>query len=243
MFDFEFFDGASDLGNDFDSSGSLSEYDIDGSIFNDTTWGSFGENSSASIINEPSLTNFEIQDFDNWHSDLYGEPLQDSLVWHQQTTPFTCGVVSSEMVLKMFGVEISEAELVYEATQEGLLTDNGITTEGIQKILDNHGIDTHLTSGSISDLQSELGDGHKIVIPLDSGEIWGEDSPYEDFFGERADHAVVLTGIDAERGVVFLNDPGHPDGQAMQVDIDKFTDAWDDSGNQFIASDESPSIA
>ncbi len=185
-----------------------------------------------------------VPDFDSWYEVNHGSPLEDSAVWLEQTTPFTCGIVSSEMVMKMFGLEISEAELVYEATAEGLLTDNGMSIEGIQQLLKNHGIDTHIGSGDISDLAQELDAGHKIVIPLDSGEIWGQDSQWEDFLNEGADHAVVLTGIDTDSfpPKVFLNDPGHPEGKAMEVVLDIFVDAWNDSGNQFIATDSQPLI-
>jgi len=242
MFNLDFFDGLHKLDTNFESD-DHAESSFSESILLPDLHSGLDINSESNMFFDDGINNsFEIQDFDSWHSDIYGEPIQDSLVWHQQTTPFTCGIVSSEMVLKMFGLDISESELVYEATNNGLLSDNGITIEGIQEILNIHGIDTHLISGGLSDLETELEYGHKIVIPLDSGEIWDEDSPLEDFFEERADHAVVLTGIDTDKGVVFLNDPGHPDGQAMKINIDKFTDAWDDSGNQFIATDDSPDI-
>jgi hypothetical protein len=185
-----------------------------------------------------------VPDFDNWCEAEYGSPLEDSEVWTEQTTPFTCGIVSSEMVMKMFGLEISEAELVYEATAEGLLTEDGMSIEGIQTLLENHGIETHIGSGDISELAIELDAGHKIVIPLDSGEIWGTDSQWEDILNEGADHAVVLTGIDSDSlpPKVFLNDPGHPDGKAMEIDLGLFVDAWNDSGNQFIATNDEPFV-
>lgn len=182
----------------------------------------------------------EIPSFDDWHSTTHGTPVVDSLVWHQQTTDFTCGIVSSEMILKMFGLDISESQLVYEATSQGFLTDNGMSIEGIQNILEKHGVDTHVGHGDINDLKQELDAGHKIIIPVDSGEIWGTDSRWEDWLGERADHAVVITGIVGD--TVYLNDPGHPDGQAMEVSLYKFKDAWNDSGNKYLATDDAPLV-
>ena len=241
MFDLSLFDMSAELEADFET-GNATDTVLESTLFSDLAKIS-DFNSEGNSWNEgESIGSFEIQDFDSWHSEVFGEPIKDSLVWHQQSTDFTCGVVSSEMILKMFGLDISEAELVYEATQEGLLTDSGITTDGIQKLLQNHGLNTHLSNGDISDLQNELEANHKIVIPLDSGEIWGEDSVFEDLIGERADHAVVLTGIDSKNEVVFLNDPGHPDGQAMEVNLDLFVDAWNDSGNQFIATNDEPFV-
>lgn len=246
MFDLDFFDFGHDSAHDFGvdhnvHENSLIENNFDGHIFSDHIFpDDMVHSNDHSFENGDLHNNFEIQDFDSWHLDVFGEPIQDSLVWHQQTTPFTCGIVSSEMILKMYGLDISEAQLVYEATSNGFLTDQGIALEGIQSILHNHGVDSQLVSGGMDELRVELEQGHKLVIALDSGEIWGKDSPLEDFFGENADHAVVLTGIDTERGVIFLNDPGHPNGQAMEIDIDTFKDAWDDSENQFIATKSSP---
>lgn len=206
----------------------------------------FGNSLDGEIMEDTALDN-EVElvpDFDSWCEAEHGNPIDDSTVWHEQTTDFTCGVVSSEMVMKMFGLEISEAELVFEATAEGLLTEDGMSIDGIQKLLENHGIETHVGSGNISDLAQELDAGHKIVIPLDSGEIWKEDSQWEDLLNEHADHAVVLTGIDTDSipPKVFLNDPGHPDGESMGVDLDIFVDAWKDSGNQYIATNDAPIV-
>jgi hypothetical protein len=186
-----------------------------------------------------------VQDFDEWFQDTHGTPIEDSLAWHPQTTDYTCGIVSSEMVMKTFGLDISESQLVYEATSEGLLSsDDGMSMEGIQTILGNHGIETSLQSGSATDLASHLDQGDKIIVALDSGELWGVDSPFEDFVGEESDHAVMVTGIDltGTEQSVTLNDPGHPDGQGMIVPLDDFLDAWKDSNNEFIYAKQ-PGIA
>lgn len=97
------------------------------------------------------------------------------------------------MFIKMFGLEISESELVFEATSEGLLTENGMTIDGIQKILNNHNFESYIGNGYIKDLVNELKAGHKIIIPLDSGKIWRSNSSFEDLFDEQAEHTVVLT--------------------------------------------------
>lgn len=206
--------------------------DVEGIPFNDV----------PNIDNSPSLESINTEaafpEFDDWFNDTHGTPAADSLVWHQQTTDFSCGIVSSEMVMNMFGLEISEAQLVFEATSQGLLTENGMSIDGIAQILENHGIETHVGQGGIDDLSDHLDKGRKIIVGLDSGEIWGEDSAWEDWSGERADHAVVVTGVDQSGPVptVTLNDPGHPDGKAMVVDLETFMDAWKDSGNEYITT-------
>lgn len=177
--------------------------------------------------------------FEDWYSDIHGTPFEDALTWHEQTTNFTCGVVSAEMVLKMFGINLSEAELVFEATEAGYLTNNGISIDGIRYLIELHGVNTNLSTGTIDQLVNSLDQGHKIIVPVDSGEIWKLDSPFEDFFEERADHAVVVTGIETngEKEYVILNDPGHINGQGLKVDMSVFENAWKDSGFYFIEAD------
>ena len=74
------------------------------------------------------------------------------------------------------------------------------------------------------------------MLAVDSGEIWyGED--VED---DAADHAVVVTGVDEERGVVIVSDPGDPEGNAKEYPIEQFEDAWADSGYAAAVCDVSP---
>ena len=57
--------------------------------------------------------------FDPWAAyETLGNPEIDKSVWQEQETPFTCAVVSQQMILELFGIELSEAELVYEATYD-----------------------------------------------------------------------------------------------------------------------------
>jgi predicted double-glycine peptidase len=180
--------------------------------------------------------------FEDWLEAEHGSPTADAAVWHEQSTPFTCGVVAAENVLDMFGVECNEAGLMGEAMQAGALSTGGMELDSIQQLLESNGVHAHIDVGNMNSLAQELDLGHKVIVPLDSGEIWLEDSPLEDFNMEKADHAVVVTGIDTDSNppVVILNDPGRADGRAMRVPLSRFEDAWADSGNQYLATDSSP---
>jgi hypothetical protein len=55
-----------------------------------------------------------------------GTPEQDAQFWQMQTTPFTCAVMAQCGIIGAFtGEPVSEAQLVYEATINGWLTDGG----------------------------------------------------------------------------------------------------------------------
>lgn len=174
-----------------------------------------------------------------------GSPEDDAAFWTHQTTDFTCAVVSQQMILRQFGIDVSEAQLVYDATVNGWLTDGGTSPADVGQLLDFYGVPTHTAVGAgVDGLIGELSLGHKVVIGVDAGELWHQDLPFEDWFcGERADHAVVLTGLDLSdraQPKVFINDPGDPGGAGKSYPLDQFLDAWADSGQFYVATDHAP---
>jgi len=191
-----------------------------------------GLNSSSPGFLAP---NFDIPDCDPFAADTDG--------WKQQTTGYTCAVVSQQMILEQFGVIISEADLVYEATAGGFLTNSGTEMDDIGRLLEGHGVATHQSIG-VDNLLNDLTHGRKVIVAVDSGELWGMDSSLEDSFtGQSPDHAVVINGLDLSdpsNPIAVINDPGHPDGAGMRVPLDRFLDAWNDSNQFYVATDNAP---
>ncbi len=199
---------------------------------------------------DPSASDlgFELQEASSVGSPtLIGDGEADGGNWGLQTTGFTCAVVSQQMILREFGIEMSEAELVYEATAGGFLTDGGTSIEDMGRLLDSHGVQTHHGFG-IEGMVDDLSHGRKVIVAVDCGEIWGTDFFGEDYFsGSRADHALVVSGLDLsdrDNPMAVLNDPGTPDGAAMRVPLEQFLDAWNDSGQTYVATDDAaPQLA
>jgi hypothetical protein len=106
--------------------------------------------------------------------------------------------------------------------------------DGISGVLTQLGIPSHIATGSIPALTDALANGHSVIAAVDAEKIWGQTPD-----PNRADHAVEVTGIDAQDGVVFLNDPGIPGGEAEQVPLSVFESAWADSGHQMVVTDGS----
>ena len=166
-----------------------------------------------------------------------------------QTTDFTCAVVSQQMVLKEFGIDLSETQLSVEARENGWLElPDGISPGGtmpidMNNLLESHGVDSHHGSG-IEDMVSELAQGHKVIVGVDSGELSRTDGIFEDLFhGEQADHAIVVKGIKLdEQGepIVVVNDPGDPLGAGKEYPMDDFMDAFQDGGCHYVATDHAP---
>lgn len=180
------------------------------------------------------------------HGGIVGTPDHDAADWVFQTTPITCAVVSQQMILKEFGVDVSEAQLVYDAMSHGWLHADGTSPNDVGRLLEYYGVHCHARQGAdIEFLLAELAQGHKVIAGVDGGELWKQDWFFEDWFiPNGADHAVVVTGLDMRdpnHPMVILNDPGHPNGAGAAYPLDEFLNAWADSGQMFVATDFAPS--
>jgi hypothetical protein len=86
-------------------------------------------------------------------------------------------------------------------------------------------------------LEQDLAMGRKVIVGVNSELIWRE--PVEDKTPDgqpEANHAVVVTGVDAAAGVVHLNDSGSDEGRDEQVPIDIFARSWDSSDEQLTVT-------
>jgi hypothetical protein len=170
--------------------------------------------------------------------DVHGDPMAE-IPYHQaQVGPNDCLPTSVAMVLsEVTGVEVPQSELVDLANQFEMLGPDGMSMDGGVTLLAEYGVDAELTTGSLDDLRSMLDEGTPVIIGLDSDDLYGQgDGPFADDF--TTGHAVVITGIDDEAGLVYLNDPGFPDGAGVAISIGDFEDAWVDSGNAMIVVDD-----
>jgi hypothetical protein len=181
-------------------------------------------------------------------SPTVGTPADDTKDWVHQTTDFTCAVVSQEMILHEFGIDVSEATLVHEADSHGLLSDHGTNPEDLGKLLDIHGISNHMNPhGSVADLTNELAQGHKVIVGIFADELWQQDpvqTGIREFLGlDGANHAIVLTGLDMSdpsHPQVIVNDPGDPHGAGKAYPLNQFLEAWHGSQNMYVATDSAP---
>ena len=174
-------------------------------------------------------------------SEVAGSPTEASQYWFNQAENGNCVPSSVAMIVSQYTGDalLSEQEFLDMAHDMGLLVYDetggyGITDAGALALLEAAGIPAELETGDMGSLEQALEDGKGVMLFIDSGEIWyGESS--ED---NASDHAVVVTGIDEEAGVVYLSDPGNPNGNIETVPIAVFEDAWADSGYSMVVCDE-----
>ena len=172
---------------------------------------------------------------------VYGNSYEWNSDWFYQQVDGYCGPTSVAIIANEFSdAGITDPQvMVDQAYNMGLTQDisEGLYMEDIQTLLDASGVPCETVTSSMDDLAARLDAGCGVIAAVDSGELWGDSA---DAAGEdnMPDHALVVTEIDTNTGMVTLEDPGNPDGNGTQVPISQFEDAWADSGFQMVATTE-----
>lgn len=178
---------------------------------------------------------------DDHLGELHGAPESSSDEWFLQYGDGYCVPASiTQVISEVTGQPLPDESAVVAAMQKmGLEFDpsRGMTMDEGLAVLEYLGVDAEAESGlSLVDLETYLDEGRSLILGVDSGDIWGEPDP-AGTTGE-ADHALVITAIDQDRGYVVLSDPGNPDGNQDVVPLADFVEAWSGSGNAAIVTTE-----
>ncbi|MGV8134413.1 MAG: C39 family peptidase [Mangrovibacterium sp.] len=172
----------------------------------------------------------------------------------QQQYDDTCAIKSQQLILNDFGIPVTEDQLVQQAEQFHIYTPgSGTSPEDVGKLLVQNGVPcTQYENATVYDLTSALAQGQKVIIGVDSDELWDKGllSQYgnkiTDYFGgESADHALIVAGIDTtdpDHVQVILTDPGTGE-EAARYPMEQFLDAWHDSGNFMVTTDSPAPLA
>ena len=163
----------------------------------------------------------------------------------QQAYGDTCAIKSQQLILNDFGIPVTEDQCVQYSIEHGWYANDGsgTSTGDIGKLLCDAGVPCTQTDGAnVYDLANQLAQGHKIIVTVDSGELWDNsilDWLKDIFFGDTPDHALIVAGIDMtdpDNPMVIVTDPGngHP---AQPYPLDQFMDAWSDSNCFMVSTD------
>jgi Peptidase_C39 like family len=168
---------------------------------------------------------------------IHGNPMAEIPYHHAQAGDNDCLPTSVSMVLsEVTGSDVPASDVVDFANQLGVLGEKGMTMDDGLKLLDHYGVQAEVQTGSLDDLRTQLDHGAHVIIGLDSNDVYGAgDSPFADDL--VTGHAVVITGIDDDAGLVYINDPGFPDGAGVAIPIATFEDAWTDFDHSMIVAD------
>lgn len=171
-------------------------------------------------------------------------PIDEYSPFVDQSYADTCAIRSQELILRDFGIDVSQEELINISTNKGWYVEGGGTQPSdVGNLLDLYGVETNrIENGNIFSLTSELAQGHRVIIGVDSGELWnpGWFEEMTDLFGGAPDHALIVAGLDTtdpEHMTVQLMDPG-TGHIAKAYPLEQFMDAWADSNCMMVSTVE-----
>lgn len=169
----------------------------------------------------------------------------DAVNPYQQTYADTCAIKSQQIILNEFGIPATEDQLVQYSYEKGWYhgDGSGTTMQDVGNLLEDANIPcTRQANANVFNLVSELSQGHKVIVGVDSGELWGNkfSTWYNDFFnGDTPDHALIVSGIDTSdpnNVQVIVTDPGNGDYHKAYP-LDQFMDAWSDASCYMVSTD------
>lgn len=179
---------------------------------------------------------------------MYGNPTEAAQWWRHQHLE-DCGPMSAaDVVGQMTGTEPSEAAIwaaavtMHSTVHSGPVSVGlGIAPEDLPKLLAHYGVKATITDSKTQDqtglatglaaLEQYLAQGHAVIAGVNAETIWGMPGDTT-----KPDHALVVTGIDTQAGVVHLNDSGIATGRDEQVPIATFEQAWATSNDTLVVT-------
>lgn len=147
-----------------------------------------------------------------------------------------CGAASIAMVMQYWERQQGKAvETGPDAAkiQRELYSDksHGIYASDLERYLRQHEFRTFAFQGEWSDLEQHLEKGRPLIVAL------------KPRFGTADLHYVVVAGLDAERGLVFVNDPAQR--KLLTQEWSEFKREWKGAGNWILLAvplEETPSV-
>lgn len=181
---------------------------------------------------------------------IYGQPAEnisfDPNVY--QYYDDTCAIQSQHLILQQFGINVTQEEMIAIAKENGWYAEGyGTPINMVGKLLDYYGVDIKASEGNnIFNLSNELAQGHQIIVGVDADELVNPTGSFghDVIFGESANHALVVVGIDTsdpDDVQVIVTDPGTGNRQ-MAYPAEQFMDAWKDSNCFMVSTDAVPTV-
>lgn len=163
----------------------------------------------------------------------------------QGFTPI-CAIRSQQIIMRDYGIQIPSDELVYFSEAQGWYDEDGTCKSAIGNLLSICGIGVHTSeNNNVYDLVKELQAGHRVIVGVDSHELWSEPGSEEwEFYNsiDHADHALIVAGLridpnHPEDNSVILTDPGQGNVY-IEYPMEHFVEAWRDANFYMMATDE-----
>lgn len=185
---------------------------------------------------------------------MFGDPVAAAKYWQQQSLEDNCGLLAvADVVGELTGHAPTERQMIALAVSLPSSTNPGPIyapvddpshangTGGIEMadevvLLEHYGIKSTMVDASqagqtgLPALERYLTDNRKIIAWVNSAIIWNTSDQRA-----TADHFLVVTGIDADNGIVHVNDSG-AERADEQIAIGTFTSAWQPGGDSIVVT-------
>ncbi|WAC89227.1 hypothetical protein [Mycobacterium sp. Aquia_213] len=170
---------------------------------------------------------------------LYGDPAAAAPYWRRQHGS-DCGEIAvADVVGELTGRQPTERQIT--AAAENAFGATGSTPiwnppgntdiRDLPLLLWHYWVRADNIQTNIAALQQNLADKRKVIALVNAETIWNRPGNHA-----RANHFVVVTGIDTKAGVVHLNDSGIDTGRDEQVPIATFERAWAPNYNSAVVT-------
>ena len=213
------------------------------------------KNSKLEYLRNKNVASIEFANKDNMALNYnqakttYGQPSHD-IEFDPEIFQYyhdTCAFQSQAIILREYGFDVTQDELAKTAKEQGWYVEgHGTPHNKLGKLLEYFGIDTTTSVGNnIFNLANELAQGHRILVKVDSGELWSpglEEIIEDQLILEYSDHALLVVGLDTSNPndvKVIVTDPGNGNTQYAYTEKE-FMDAWKDSKCFMISTNKSP---
>lgn len=164
----------------------------------------------------------------------FGERLT-AVMAAQNATDNLCAIRCEGIVLRHFGHNISDEELLMDSKTEGWLQTSGTSFNDIGKLSAKHGLSVSQNhNGNKEELIQALSAGSMVIAFVDEGELTGDYVQERDedlFIGGCPDHVVIVDAI--EQDTVTITDSYTPE-QHDTYPLAQFLNAWEDSNHYWV---------
>ena len=165
-----------------------------------------------------------------------------------QRYPDTCAIRAQEIILRDYGINVTQDDLIRLSSDQGWYNDgHGTTLDNVGKILNHYGVETAChQEGNIGNLLEELSQGHRVIVGADSDELRGETGFLHgigEFFGfKNPDHTLLVSAMDdsdPDNRKIIITDPGTGE-VAHFYTLEEFENAWEDSKCFYVTTNKPP---
>jgi len=177
------------------------------------------------------------------HGSVIGNPSQESHHWHLQQIPNGCAIANEQAAIAhLTGHTYTQAQLAsYEQAHGGYDPHHGTTGGHFGQAIEHFAhvpVDRHF-GGTVNEIAQKLHHHEEVFVGVnaqalnlpDAHSALGHAAPNlfdpQRYAHQPADHIVQVTGVECDRqtgqpNYVVVNDPGTPNGRAMEVPIEQF---------------------